>query len=592
MQRIDAQRPVKSLSPWPWAMDRNLKTPYYRSLTRTIVLIFIAVALAPMILVGGILDRFHTSSYRIKVQEHLQQKIQKHQQNIDGFLSERLANIRFIAESFSLTQLSNQPFLERQLSILQQGYGSWFVDLGLIDQNGFQVAYAGPFKLGKADYADAAWFKQAMAADHFISDVFLGLRDLPHFIVTTRIQQNSAVWVLRATIDFMTFNNLVENLRLGETGFAYILNHKKEFQTNPISYIHTEQPLDLDALFTQPPHAKTSIQIAQRPNRSGQEILYVTGRLKNGDWLLVFQQNTEDAYSGLRRTRQIAVSVLLLGSLAIIGMAILLTQRMVTRIAIADREKQLMNQQVIETGKLASVGELAAGIAHEINNPVAIMVEEAGWLKDLLADQSNPHGLDLNEFTRSLDQIRTQGQRCKEITHKLLSFARKGELKVQDLSINEVIEDAVGVSAQHAKFSNVVIEKHLSESLPLVRASHSEMQQVFLNLINNALQAMEKTGGTLHISSQLQDSEVQIEVADTGIGIAPANLQRIFDPFFTTKPVGKGTGLGLSICFGIIQKLGGRIEVKSVVDVGTCFLIYLPAGLPDAPEQEKRVESL
>jgi two-component system, NtrC family, sensor kinase len=155
---------------------------------------------------------------------------------------------------------------------------------------------------------------------------------------------------------------------------------------------------------------------------------------------------------------------------------------------------------------------------------------------------------------------------------------------VQNLSINEVIEDAIGLTAQRAKFSNVTIEKRLAENLPLIRAAQSEMQQVFLNLINNALQAMEKTGGTLSIASHQQNSEIRFEVADTGTGIAAANLQRIFDPFFTTKPVGKGTGLGLSICYGIIQKLGGRIEVQSVVDVGTRFLIYLPVGLQDGPE--------
>ena len=238
--------------------------------------------------------------------------------------------------------------------------------------------------------------------------------------------------------------------------------------------------------------------------------------------------------------------------------------------------------RVVETGKLATVGELAAGIAHEINNPVAIMVEEAGWIEDLLTEEDFKDGENLGEFTRALLQIRTQGRRCKEITHKLLSFARKTDSRLQEVQVNEMIAEMVILSEQRAKYSNVTVETHLQENLPTIRVSQSELQQVLLNLINNALDAMEKTGGNLNISSRREQSgiivgdHIIIEIVDDGPGIPSANLKRIFDPFFTTKPVGKGTGLGLSICYGIIKKMGGNIEVKSVVDGGTTFKIKMP----------------
>ena len=251
---------------------------------------------------------------------------------------------------------------------------------------------------------------------------------------------------------------------------------------------------------------------------------------------------------------------------------------MVRRLRIADNEKEMMNQQVIETGKLASVGELAAGIAHEINNPVAIMVEEAGWIQDLLEEEEFHASENLAEFDRALKQINTQGKRCKEITYKLLSFARKTDSRVHNIVISEMIEDVVSLSSQRAKYSNVTIKTHLGENLPAIRGSESEMQQVFLNLINNALDAMDKKGGEIKISAKQNGDLIQIRLADNGPGIPKANLARIFDPFFTTKMVGKGTGLGLSICYGIINRMGGKIDVQSMLDQGTTFTLSLPVA--------------
>jgi len=189
----------------------------------------------------------------------------------------------------------------------------------------------------------------------------------------------------------------------------------------------------------------------------------------------------------------------------------------------------------------------------------------------------------LDEFYRALKQIDTQGKRCKEITHKLLSFARKTDSKIHEVQINELIEDVIGLSEQSAKYNKVTISKTLQQGMPSVHVSHTEIQQVLLNLINNALYAMEKQGGTIDIRSQLDHEHIVITLADNGPGIPRANLGRIFDPFFTTKPVGKGTGLGLSICFGIIKKMGGEIDVQSVVDMGTTFHIRIPieTGLSD-----------
>ncbi|HIJ36378.1 MAG TPA: two-component sensor histidine kinase [Deltaproteobacteria bacterium] len=561
--------------------DKQKKESYYHLLTRNMLLTIIIVSVMPMILVSGIILYQFEISYQEKVHAHLKELVLKHKQNIDTFLREKLDNIRFLGISFSFEELKNEAFLRDRLEALQQVYGRVFVDLGLVNSDGIQVAYAGPFKLGKAVYSDADWFLKAMQSDYFKSDVFLGLRGLPHFIIAVRQNRKGEKWLLRATIDFEAFNNLVENLRIGQTGFAFILNRKAEFQTKPLLELVPDREPYLGFL-RDSRKFKDGVRILEQNDSFGNKIIYVAAVLKHGDWLLVYQQRASDAFSDLGSTIKITLALILLGTICIVTTAFFLSKKMVSRVAKADKEKELMNDQIVETGKLASLGEMAAGIAHEINNPVAIMVEEAGWIEDLLEEEEFKKGENLDEFERALKQIRTQGRRCKEITHKLLSFARKTDSRIQDVSINELIEELVMLSEQRAKYSNVTIQADLQKNLPTLRVSQSELQQVLLNLMNNSLDAMEKTGGNLRLTTRMEGNNIivgdhlVIEVTDNGPGIPAANLAKIFDPFFTTKPVGKGTGLGLSICYGIIKKMGGDIEARSVIDEGATFTVKVP----------------
>ena len=239
-------------------------------------------------------------------------------------------------------------------------------------------------------------------------------------------------------------------------------------------------------------------------NQEGKDVLYSITTLKNNEWVMVLQQDYSEVFADLRNTQKIALLIILVGTLAIVATALLLSQRLIRRISRADEEKQaadqemeMMSKQVIETGKLASIGELAAGIAHEINNPAAIMIEEAGSIQDLLEEEEFKQGENLEEFNRALNQIATQGRRCKEITHKLLSFARKTDSRITEISINDLLEEIVYLSSQRTKYGNVEIQTRLAENLPPISASETELQQVFLNLVNNAIDAMEKTGGTI-----------------------------------------------------------------------------------------------
>ena len=230
----------------------------------------------------------------------------------------------------------------------------------------------------------------------------------------------------------------------------------------------------------------------------------------------------------------------------------------------------------VRASQLASLGDLAAGIAHEINNPVAIMVEEAGWIEDLLEELKIEDPGTLEEVRRALGEIKTQGRRCKDITHNLLSFARKTSNRPERIQLNDLVRDVVRASKKRLGEDKVVLETRLDDELPLTWVSPSEMQQVLVNLVNNAIDALGEQGGRIGVGTRLDGGDLVVSVSDTGHGIPQDKLERIFDPFYTTKPVGKGTGLGLSICYGIVEKLGGDISVSSEVGAGTRFEVRLP----------------
>ena len=562
-------------------MKTTEESSQYKSLTNRMTTILIVVAITPMMLVSGFILEQYRVSYSEKIHAHLGELVLKHKQNIDGFLLEKLSDIRFVSAAFDFEQLSDEQFLRDRLTDLRREYGTVFGDLGVIDEDGRQVAYAGPFKLTDADYSDADWFKVAIKNEFYISNVFMGLRGEPHFIISVLNDSPQGKYILRATIDFLLFNSIVENLRMGKTGVAYILNQHGELQTKTLFEPEKSRKKALYEKLKSADHPSSGIRFLEKKDEDQIERIYVGAFLKNEQWLLVFRQEVSDAFSELYSTQKIAFALIFVGSIGIMVTAFIFAKRIISQIMLVDREKEMMNRQVIETGKLASIGELAAGIAHEINNPVAIMVEEAGWIEDLLEEEDLKQAENLEEFQRSLKQIHTQGIRCKEITHKLLSFARKTDSRIQNIDVNELIQEVVELSGQKAKYEKVRMNVHPGQGLPLITASHTEVQQVLLNLINNALYALEKKAdlGHIDIYTRQENGDVVIEVADDGPGIPAANLARIFDPFFTTKPVGKGTGLGLSICYGIIKKMGGDIDVRSVVDDGTTFTITIPARM-------------
>lgn len=236
---------------------------------------------------------------------------------------------------------------------------------------------------------------------------------------------------------------------------------------------------------------------------------------------------------------------------------------------------QKLNEQLIRTEKLAAMGTLAAGVAHEVNNPLASISS----LIQMMQAKENA-----DEKTKeNLKLIQMQIQRITQVTKDMMDFARVREAAKSEVNVNDIIEKGLRLASFDKSFQKLEIEKHFDADLPKIYADGDQLQQVFLNLLLNARDAM-TDGGKISIKTFQTRNELHIEIADTGIGIGKENAKKIFDPFFTTKPAGKGTGLGLAVCYGIITAHGGKIEVSANESGGTTFKISLPKNITPLPQ--------
>jgi len=232
-------------------------------------------------------------------------------------------------------------------------------------------------------------------------------------------------------------------------------------------------------------------------------------------------------------------------------------------------QRERMEEQMSQTEKLTSLGLLAAGVAHEVNTPLAVI---SNYIQ-MLAKQM-PEG---DPRQSIIEKIVKQTFRASEIVNNLLNFSRTGAAEAANVDVNRLVEETLSLVAHPLKTARIQVVKELAESIPPVHGSANKLQQVFLNLFLNARDAM-PGGGMLEVRTAAHNGSVEVEVADTGVGIPREHINRIFDPFFTTKSNGRGTGLGLSVTYGIVKEHAGKIDVRSTPGKGTSFHVEFPAA--------------
>jgi len=559
---------------YPHDFFRFLCRDRYKCLKIRIVFLVAILSIMPLFIVITISYFWFQHILKEDFHNHLKWQIESSKSSIEVFIEEKFSALRFIASAYTYEQLSDQKILADIFTKFKREF-SGVVDLGLIDSNGIQQSYAGPCRLKGKDYSDQGWFHEVAVRSVCVSDVFKGFRRIPHFSIAVKkeVPDRRTFGVLRATFDVDTLKGYASAsnlINLGENDDVFIINREGIIQTPSRFYGDVLEKFKLRI-----PLPQRDISVMDMKESDGRDFIFGYAYVENSPWILVSIIKSK-SYSRIpkifRNELFIITAVSIFISVAVtIGMA----QTVVTRIKKADQEREDAIARTEHTSKLASIGRLATGVAHEINNPLAIINEKAGLMKDLLEMSGDSQNKE--KFVALVDTIFDSVNRCRTITHRLLGFARRMELAHEVFDLNSNIKEVIGFLEKEFLFRNIRLELNFAEGLPKIVSDKGQLQQVLLNIINNALDAVEDGVGLVAISSKVKDDNtVQVTIRDNGRGIPKEGLKHIFEPFYTTKKKGEGTGLGLFISYGIMGKLGGTILVESEVGKGTTFTVEVP----------------
>ncbi len=560
--------------------DEHLSPYYtfqdYRQTWGMTIFILMATALVPLVIMTLIYYQLIETSINTESLLRTERLASNARRAVTFFLEERLDALTFTVNEMGYDRLTNPGRLSEVLRNLKLGFGG-LTDLSVIADTGTQVTYAGPFNLEGKDYSNQPWFLECQQHNACVSETFSGYRDVPHIVVAVKsVRADGRFFVLRATLETERLIQALSSYKTGEHADIFLVNREGLLQTPSQFYEgeshHMNIPLPAYADRTK---AEMSV------DKNGQPILigyaFIDTNIAPTSFILMVVKQKAGmmkVWLDLRSHINWFFGV----SAVIIAMVITLTSTvMVNKIFQADRQKAETMVAAERNSQLASIGQLAAGVAHEINNPLALINETAGYVKDLFTIKQQYK--DDPDLVEHIDSIIDAVDRCGTITRQLLGFSRHFDVQTQPIDLKDMVADVINFHKKEAEYRDIKIHVDIPETIPLIETDRGKLQQIILNLVNNAFQAI-ANGCFLDIRAEMDEPEqVRLFIQDNGCGISEDHLNKIFEPFFTTKKEGQGTGLGLSITYGLVQKLHGNITVQSKTGQGTTFVVTLPVHI-------------
>ncbi len=552
--------------------DGSVPKSAYRTLRRSVVVATATVALVPLIITTAINYVQYRQALQAEAVQPMARLTLNTKRSLELFLSERRSALTFLVYERPFTDLCSEQSLMRMISNLNRSLEvGAFVDLGVIDDRGDQLCYSGPYELEGRNYLDQDWFHEVARLGTYTSDVFLGYRNLPHFAIATRHDSDDGgFYILRATIDADMLSEQILTAGLNPTDDVFLINRDGILQSPSRRYG------EILHVFPMPvPHFSPSVEDVEMVDSGGEKVFMSSAYIASSPFILIHIKPAREAMGRWFTLRSELIGFLIVSTALILGVILWGSGLLIRRMREADERRAALYHHVEYSNKLASIGRLAAGVAHEINNPLAIINEKAGLVLDLVtADTEGKHR---ERMIAAVDSILKSVQRCKKVTHRLLGFARHMDVTNETIDLESLLREVLAFLEKEAEYREVTVDFEIDPDLPTIISDRGQLQQVFLNILNNAVSAVSQ-GGKIGIEIAREGADrVAVTVADDGVGIPREHLERIFEPFFTTKE-GSGTGLGLSITYGIVKKLGGEIRVDSTVGEGTRFTVALPVS--------------
>ena len=538
--------------------------PYFRRLWNSIVLSLVGAAFIPLILIGGGMYYYAASALQEKTLQSLRTDVRHHQKTVDRFLVERTGDLRQIANAMDLQSLTRPGAIDDALASLHTDGPAYFTDLGIIDDQGRHLAYAGPYDLIRKNYAATEWFRAVMAGSVYVSDVFSGFRNVPHFIIAVKQRIEGRVLIVRATVDAIFFDNLVRGISAKGGGVSFLVNGQGVFQSRPDGTAPLMSPSHIPV-----PERFDGIRVSET---NGQ--IRVMGWLETVPWLSVVQMDKKEIFRMLRRMRHVGIFVFILGAILIGFTALLTTNHLVQLLETKRTSIRLMGHHLRQANRMTLSLQLYTGFFQEINETLANIDSTATWIEEQIRNTDNLEII-RKEIDENLTQLGSEILRSRATIQQIIAFSQPADPIVADTDINGMLDDQIELFRRELYFNNIRIVRDYQAPLPAVRTDPSRLKQVFQNLMFNALTAVDKNG-KICLNTQSADDRVRIVVSNSGPGIPDGIKGKIFEPLFTTHS--KRLGLGLAICRDIVEALGGTITAGngSVHGTSTSFTIELP----------------
>lgn len=556
-------------------MERSRK---YHGIRRVLLLSMIVVPLVPLIVAASIGYLSHVRSTERLALSAVRLSVVDHGDMITFFLDERRTDL---TEALDLlgSKVEDSVKVRAMLANLRNVKRETYSDLGLVDPAGNQVVYVGEYPLENKNYRESSWYVNTLEKGYNISDIYIGLRGVPHLNVSVAKVIDNRRWVLRATLRPAALRRLAEKVNIGDSGEAYIINKDNRLQTfrrsggNIFDYDSYPYP-------AQKGRVMTFTEIV-----NGEEYIFASTNLNNGNWRLIVRQKHLEAFRSSYSALYLIIAILVCGGSVLVLLAVVASNKVYEMLTRQADTVCSLEVQFLRAAKLAELGEMSAGFAHEINNPLQIMKSDLTLLEILLQDEAERLGESENsaEIAEINRQLKLQIDRCARITHEILNFGRQHKPELKKINLLNYLPQVTAMVDQKAKLDGINLSIDVDERIPAVLADQSLMQQVMINLLNNALHAVveehESKGGKIIVAAGRDEAgNARIKISDNGVGIHEKDMDRIFLPFYSTKKERKGTGLGLSVCHSIIDSLGGSLVVQSKRHEGSEFCITLPAA--------------
>jgi signal transduction histidine kinase len=545
----------------------------FRRIWKRAILVTAIVALVPLIIWAFSGYRLTMETIESELVLRTSQLISNSWRSVSLFLNERRSVLNFIAHDNQLETLKEPTRLAAILENLNERFGG-FTDLGVIDSTGKEIAHAGSHKMEGLDHEHLPWFREVLNRGAYISELVTGARNDPHvdFAVKRELPDGS-FFVLHAVIKPEQLTLSIAQIEVGTKGDLFIINRQGILQTPSRNYGTIFNKISL-AVPEYSPKARVFKSIDDKKDR------FVIGyaHIPDTPYILMMIQPQSERIQPWYKTTWAFAGILAASIILILLVTLGVATHLVNQIHEADQERVDTLHQVEYANKMVSLGRLASGVAHEINNPLAIINEKAGHIKDIFTLTAtyakDPKLIEL------VDSVISTVQRCASVTRGLLNFARHLNLSVQTIDLKEIIDEVKNVLAKDAEYRSVTVGVQVSEKVPQFESDRGKLEQVFFNLFNNAVSAM-KDGGRLEIEAVPENKNfISISFADNGPGIPESDLEHIFEPFFYAKAGHDGTGVGLSVTYALVKEIGGSISVDSRPGKGTCFKIKLPLEMP------------